>query len=74
MAKSRSVVCSLWRKSRKFKPLTRNAKLLYLYLLKRGFLDGRAGLTYCMLQAIYEYHICIKVRELKRQEAGLPPS
>ncbi|UCD74933.1 MAG: glycosyltransferase family 2 protein [Phycisphaerales bacterium] len=49
-------------------------KFLYLYLLKRGFLDGRAGLTYCMLQAIYEYHICIKVRELKRQEAGLPPS
>lgn len=49
-------------------------KFLYLYVLKRGFLDGRAGLTYCMLQSIYEYHICIKVRELKRQEAGLPGS
>jgi hypothetical protein len=35
-----------------------------LYIGKRGFLDGRAGLTYAMLQAIYEYMIVVKVREL----------
>ena len=49
-------------------------KVLYMYLLKRGFLDGRAGLTYCVLQAVYEYHISVKVRELKREAAGLSPS
>ena len=27
--------------------------------------DGRPGLTYCVLQAIYEYQICVKVREMK---------
>ena len=44
------------------RPMT---KFLYIYLGKRGFLDGRAGLTYATLQAIYEYMIVIKVRELK---------
>jgi hypothetical protein len=40
-------------------------KFLFLYLVKRGFLDGRAGLTYAVLQAIYEYMIVLKVREAK---------
>lgn len=37
-------------------------KFLILYLAKRGFLDGRAGLTYATLQAIYEYFIVLKSR------------
>lgn len=49
-------------------------KFVYMYLAQRGFLDGRAGLTYCTLQAIYEYQIVLKVRELKRVERGLPPA
>lgn len=49
-------------------------KFLYMYVLKLGLLDGRAGLTYCTLQAIYEYLICLKVAELRRAERGLPPS
>ncbi len=48
------------------------AKFVYMYLLRAGFLDGRAGLTYCILQAIYEYMICCKVKELRRREKGLP--
>lgn len=40
-------------------------KFLYMYVLGRGFLDGRAGWTYCRLQAMYEYMIVLKVRELK---------
>ena len=40
------------------------AKFLLLYFVKRGFLDGRAGLTYSVLQAIYEYFIVLKSREL----------
>jgi glycosyltransferase involved in cell wall biosynthesis len=46
-------------------PLRPVAKFLLLYLGKRGFLDGRAGLTYAVLQAIYEYMIVVKVRELE---------
>jgi len=49
-----------------FRPLV---KFLLLYVAKRGFLDGRAGFTYAMLQAIYEYFIVLKVREL---EAAAP--
>jgi glycosyltransferase involved in cell wall biosynthesis len=47
-------------------------KFFYLYGLKLGFLDGRAGFTYCVLQSIYEYLIDLKMWELKRKEKGLP--
>lgn len=47
-----------------FRPLV---KFLLLYIGKRGFLDGRAGFTYAVLQAIYEYFIVLKVRELEAQ-------
>lgn len=40
-------------------------KFLLLYVGKRGFLDGKAGFTYAMLQSIYEYFIVLKVRELE---------
>lgn len=36
---------------------------LLLYVLKRGFLDGRAGFSFSVLRAIYEYMIVAKVRE-----------
>lgn len=49
-------------------------KFFYMYLLQLGILDGRAGLTYCVLQAIYEYQIVLKVRELRRIEKGLTPA
>ncbi len=42
------------------------AKFLILYLLKRGFLDGRAGFTYATMQAFYEYMIVLKTREIER--------
>jgi hypothetical protein len=45
------------------------AKFLLLYIGKRGFLDGRAGLTYALLQSIYEYMIVLKVRELTAAQA-----
>ncbi len=48
--------------------------LVYLYLLfvRRAFLDGVPGLTYCGLRATYEYMIDLKVKELRRREKGLP--
>ncbi|ADL55317.1 glycosyl transferase family 2 [Gallionella capsiferriformans ES-2] len=45
-----------------FRPLI---KFLILYVGKRGFLDGRAGFTYAMLQSIYEYFIVLKTREME---------
>lgn len=47
-------------------------KFTYYYIWRRGFLDGRPGLTYSILQAIYEYMIDCKYRELRSRERGLP--
>jgi glycosyltransferase involved in cell wall biosynthesis len=44
-------------------------KFLLLYIGKRGFLDGRAGFRYAMLQAFYEYMIVLKTEESKGTEA-----
>ncbi|KRP34890.1 MAG: hypothetical protein ABS34_12130 [Opitutaceae bacterium BACL24 MAG-120322-bin51] len=43
-------------------------KFFYLYIVKRGFLDGYAGLVYCRLQMMYESMIAIKRAELERGE------
>ncbi|WP_020605120.1 glycosyltransferase family 2 protein [Spirosoma spitsbergense] len=39
-------------------------KWFYLAIWRRGFLDGQAGMTYAVLQAVYEYFIVLKTREL----------
>ena len=39
------------------------ARFLFFYFLKKGFLDGRAGLNYSLLMGIYEYFISIKISE-----------
>lgn len=47
-----------------FRPALR---FFYMYVLKRGFLDGWAGLVYCRLLAGYEYWILLKMRELAQK-------
>ena len=42
------------------------------YVLKRGFLEGRAGLTFSLLRAWYEVMIDLKVRELRRRAQNRP--
>ncbi len=37
---------------------------LYLYIFRLGFLDGCAGLHFCFLQAIQEYQVSLKMREM----------
>lgn len=54
-----------------FRPFLR---FVYMYLIGRGFLDGRAGLTYCRLLAIYEYLIVLKTRELLHGQRPPRPS
>lgn len=51
-----------------FRPLVR---FLYMYFFLGGVLDGKAGFTWCTLQAFYEYLILLKVWELKHMP--LPP-
>jgi glycosyltransferase involved in cell wall biosynthesis len=49
-------------------PMRRLFKYLYMLIIKRGFLDGRAGFTYCRLISFYEYLIQAKVRELELKQ------
>jgi len=50
-----------------FRPLVR---FLYMYLILGGWLEGRAGFTWCTLQAFYEYLIVLKVWEIQQGESG----
>ncbi len=47
-------------------------KFIFMYILRGGLLDGKAGLVYCLLQAIYETMIVAKLYEIRRKEKGLP--
>jgi glycosyltransferase involved in cell wall biosynthesis len=48
-----------------FRPLVR---FLYMYVILKGCLDGKAGFAWCTLQAFYEYLILLKVEELQQQQ------
>ncbi len=52
-------------------PLRPVVKFLLLYFARLGFLDGTPGLTYCILQSIYEYLIVLKTREILRGGADV---
>ncbi len=39
----------------------------FLYIVRLGILDGRAGLTFCSFRAAYEYMIDLKILELKER-------
>jgi glycosyltransferase involved in cell wall biosynthesis len=43
-----------------------------LYVVRGGFLDGRAGLMFSLLRAWYEFMIDCKCAELRRRRDGLP--
>lgn len=53
-------------------PMRPIARFLYLYLLKLGFIDGKAGFHYCVLVSIYEYMVVLKVQEQRRRALQLP--
>lgn len=40
---------------------------LFMYLWKRGFLDGWAGLRFCVLHAVHQLHVNMKVRQLQAE-------
>lgn len=41
---------------------------LYSYVWKRGFLDGRDGLVFCLMRAMYQSQIAIKKYDAQRQQ------
>ena len=47
-----------------FRPLLR---FLYIYLIKRGFLDGAAGFHYSVMVGIYQYFIDLNEHELREE-------
>jgi glycosyltransferase involved in cell wall biosynthesis len=48
------------------KPLFR---FLYMYVLRRGFMDGLTGLRFCLFISAYELLISLKIAELERDRA-----
>jgi glycosyltransferase involved in cell wall biosynthesis len=42
------------------------ALFVYMYVLRRGFLDGRAGLALCTFHAFQEFMVGLKLAELRR--------
>ena len=38
----------------------------YMYLVRGGFLDGRAGLAFCVFHAFQEFMVGVKLEELRR--------
>lgn len=52
-----------------FRPLI---VFIYWYIIRLGFIEGKAGFNHCMLRAFYEYMLNLKVFELKRRKEGLP--
>ena len=52
-------------------PLRPSLRFIYMYVLRRGFLDGRAGLSYCRLLSTYEAMMVAKERELRLRQRGV---
>ena len=50
-------------------PVRPFVRFIWLYVLRRGFLDGRRGLLFCQLIAMYEFMIDVKLLE-RKLEAG----
>jgi glycosyltransferase involved in cell wall biosynthesis len=50
-------------------PFRPTLRFLYMYVVRLGFLDGRAGLIYCRLLRWYESMIVLKTEELRRTRA-----
>lgn len=53
-------------------PMRPALMFLALYIFRGGFVEGRAGLTFCLLRSWYEFMIDCKVEELKRRSQNRP--
>lgn len=53
-------------------PLRPQIVFLYLYVVRLGLLDGRAGFHFSRMRATYEMLIDLKVAETRRRQQGFP--
>jgi glycosyltransferase involved in cell wall biosynthesis len=53
-------------------PMRPTIVFIYLYFIRLGILDGRAGLAFSRMRASYEMFIDLKVLEAERRQLGLP--
>ncbi len=51
-----------------YAPLPGLGRFLYMYILRLGILDGRAGLEFCKFISMYDSLVVMKLRELRRLE------
>jgi glycosyltransferase involved in cell wall biosynthesis len=49
----------------RYLPCRALVKFVWMFFLSRGFLDGRIGFRYCLLQAFYEYQVSLKIQEIE---------
>lgn len=49
-------------------PLRPVARFIYVYLVRRGFLDGRAGLRYALLMSVYQWSIDMNMIEILQHD------
>lgn len=55
-------------------PLPGMWRFIYMYVLRLGFLDGRAGFSFCAFIAQYDAMVALKLRDLIRQGQRSPDS
>ena len=53
-------------------PMRPLARFVYVYFVRCGFLDGRAGLRYAMLLATYQWAIDMNMAEMRLQQREKP--
>ncbi|QOV91088.1 glycosyltransferase [Humisphaera borealis] len=51
-------------------PGTWFGRFVWMYFLRFGFLDGKAGLQYCLLMSSYDLFTSLKLSELQRKAKG----
>ena len=52
-------------------PLRPIITFLYLFIVRRGFMEGLPGFTYSILRSTYEFMIDLKIKELRYRANGL---
>jgi glycosyltransferase involved in cell wall biosynthesis len=62
---------ALKRAAQRYLPLRPMFVFLYMYVLRGGFLDGRIGLRYFLLKAVFDYLTEIKTIELESPDSPL---
>lgn len=54
-------------------PLSGLFRFFYMYIFRWGFLDGATGFRFCLLLAVYDYFITLKLSELRLAGAHKNP-